>query len=170
MAKLDKKWTTLVCVMTLVFLSAEIVILIFRPHIKSLEADIRRESKLLEEEQVLLARKPSLEKEWEEKKSFFSSGLEPEAALNIWVKDLLSSAQSQSLALEKLEPAGIKTVPAGKKLTVFISFQGDIRKFVQFVYQLMDKDPLSQIESIDAKLDEGAKDLSFELMLGKIVK
>ena len=170
MAKLDRKWLTFGSVLISALASAGIVALIFMPRIGSLRRDIRNESKILEEEKALIAKKPSLETEWEEKKHFFESGSDAETVLNAWVKDLLVSAQSQTLALEKLEPAGIKTDAGGKKLTVFISFQGDIRKLARFVYQLMDQDPLSRIESIDVKLDEGSKALSFELMLGKIVK
>ncbi len=170
MAKLDKRWVTAGCVLTAVFLSASVIWLIFAPHFKVLRSDIGRESKLLEEERALLARKPSLQTEWEEKKNYFGSGLEPEAVLNAWVKDLLASAQTQTLTLEKLEPAGIKTGPDGKHLTVFISFGGDIRKFVRFVYQLMDKDPLSRIESMDIRLEENSRTLTFELLLGKLVR
>ena len=170
MAKLDKKWITLASVLIIALLSVGIVSFIFMPHIRRLRDDIQRESKILTEEKMLLIRKPILQAEWEEKKSFFGSGIQAEEVLNVWIKDLLASAQSQALTLEKLEPAGIKTSPGGKNLTVFISFQGDIRKFACFIYQLMDKDPLSRIESLDIRLEEGSKTLSFELMLGKIVQ
>ena len=170
MAKLDKRWVTLAGALIMALLSAVMISFIFMPHVKSFQNEIRQESKILEEEKKLLERKPVLQAEWEEKKNFFSPGLQAEEALNVWVKNLLASAQSEALTLEKLEPAGIKTGSGGKNLTVFISFRGDIRKFARFIYQLIDKDPLSQIESLDIRLEEGSKTLSFELMLGKIVK
>jgi hypothetical protein len=170
MAKLDKRWTAAGCALTAVILSASVILMVFGPHFKNLRNDITRESKVLQEERALLAKKTSLQVEWEEKKNFFYPGLEPEGVLNAWVKDLLTSAQSQALALEKLEPAGIKPTPDGKRLTVFISFQGDIRKFARFVYHLIHQDPLSRIEALNIRLEEGSRTLSFELMLGKIVK
>ncbi len=170
MAKLDKKWTTLVSVTITAMLSTAMMSLIFAPHFKSLRNDIQKKSTILKEEKRLLTRKPALQAEWNQKKNFFNPGVPAEEVLNVWVKELLASAQSQALALEKLEPAGIKKDAAGKKLTVFLSFQGDIRKLASFVYQLKDKDPLARIESLDIRLEEGSKIMTFELLLGKIVK
>ena len=169
MAKLNKKWMALGIAGALALSGGCILFSIFTSPIKDLQNDIQKESRILAEEKSLIANKPSFEKEWEEKKNFFSPGVESEAVLNNWVKDLLAAAQSQALTLEKLEPAGVKADAGVKKLAVFISFQGDIRKLAGFVYQLMEKDPLARIESIDVRLEEGAKTLIFELMLGKIV-
>ena len=169
MAKLNKKWATLVGVSGAALFAAAVVGCIFLPSIKRLCADVTRASKILEEEKALLVKKTSLQSEWEAKKDHLDQGLDPDSVLNAWVKDLLAAAQAESLTLEKLEPAGIRSGPEGKALTVFISFEGDIRQLIRLIYQLVEKDPLARIVSFDVRLDEESKRLSFELLLGKVV-
>lgn len=170
MAKLNLELTRPGSVWIAAALAAGLVWLAFTPFLKGLQGDVRRTGGDLEEARALLALKPALQSEWDAKKAFFNPGLDPDAALNAWIKDLLTLAQSQGLVLEKLEPAGIKKDTEGKSLTVFVAFQGDIRQFLRFMYQLMEKDPLSRIESFGARQEEASKPLAFELLLGKAVK
>lgn len=172
MEKLNKRWITCLCVLGAAALSAGVGASFFIPPIASLQSDIEGQTKILREQQMFLARKPALESEWDAKKNFFNSGLEPDTVLNAWMKDLLTYGQTQGLIMEKLEPAGIKTGAGeeGKNLAVFVSFQSDIRKLIGFIYHLTEADPLARVESFFARQDENAKTLSFELMLGKAVK
>src|SRR3989344_1509566 len=167
MAALTKIQTTFICVLMAALLSVGVVALVVARPSRELRNDVRRLSKALQEERLLLAKKPVLRSEWEAKKSFFHEGLGPDAALNAWVKELLTAAQSQALALEKLEPVG---AGKGGKLAVLISIKGDIRKLTRFMYQLAEKDPLSRIESFSVRREEGSKALFFELMLGKTIR
>ncbi len=170
MARLNKKWTTLIYLSAAALIGAYLVNIFFEAPIKRLRADVVQSAKVLEEEKALLAKKFSLQAEWESKKTMLSLGADPDSVLNAWVKDLLASAQTQSLVLEKLEPAGVRTGAEGKTLTVFITFQGNIRQLAGFVYRLAEKDPLSRIESFDIRREEESKNLSFELLLGKVVR
>ena len=114
-----------------------------------------------------LANKHFLEAEWESKKNLFISNPDSSEFLNAWLKDFITYAQSHSLKIDKLEPAGVKEGPNGKETSILISFQSDIRKFNEFVYFLLEKDPLSRIQSVFVRQDENSKNLSFEIMLGK---
>ncbi len=170
MAKLNKKWTTLACALSAALLGTFFVGFIFKAPTQRLRAEVTRSSKILQEEKTLLARKPALQSEWDAKKDMLGPGLEPDALQNAWVKELLACAQTQSLVLEKLEPAGVRTGAGGKTLTVFITFQGDIRQLVSFIYRLAEKDPLSRIESFNIRREEDSTSLSFELLLGKMIR
>lgn len=170
MEKLNKNWTTKGVVYIAAAMGAASIWLIFIPSIRSAQDQLERSARVLEGDRALLARKPALESEWESKRIYFQEGQESDEILNNWVKDLLASAQSQALIMEKLEPTGIKTGPEGRRLTVFLSFQGDILKFVRFIYQIIEKDPLSRVESFGMRQEDTAKGLNFELMLAKAVK
>ena len=152
------------------FLSMAVVTLFFIAPIRRLDTDIEKLSKLVQEERVLVAGKPALEAQWQKKKGVLDQGLDAEVVLSAWVKDLLSVAQSQSLALEKLEPAGVKTGVSGKTVSVFISFQGDIRRLVGFIYRLAEEDTLSRIDFFIIRQEEGSKNFFFELTLAKVVR
>lgn len=156
---MDKKQTTMAGITAAALLSAFAAFLIFLPPIRNEEEKIGRHEKVLEEYRQLLARKAQLESEWQSQRNIFT-GQPAQEVLNAWLKDLLNDAQSQSLTLDKLEPAGT---------AVFISFQGDIKKFNAFINHLIEIDPLARIQSVSIRQEEGSKNLSFELMLAKAV-
>jgi len=170
MARLNKKWKTLLYLSAIAVISVFFISTFFTASIKHIQADIVRSTRVLEEEKALLAKKSSLQAEWEAKKDMLSPGADPDSILNAWTKDLLAFAQAQALVLEKIEPAGVRTGTDGKTVTVFISFQGNIRQLAGLVYRLAEKDPLVRIESFDIRREEESKNLSFELLLGKAVR
>ena len=163
---MNKKQNTILVISVAALLSAFTVGLVFLPQIRSEEEKISRREKVLEEYRGLLARKTGLESEWESKRNNFPNQ-PPQEILNAWLKELLNDAQSQSLVLDKLEPAGIKEGPGGKETAVFVSFQGDIKKFNAFINHLLETDPLARVQSVSVRQEESAKNLSFELMLAK---
>lgn len=111
--------------------------------------------------------KAAIEAEWKTKKDFFSGSQDSSEALNAWLAGFINYAQSSGLKIDKLEPAGTKTGENGKEMSVFLSFQSDMRKFNEFIYFLLEKDLLSGIQSVFIRQDENSKKLSFELMLEK---
>lgn len=167
---MNKKRTTYLAVATVAILSHLIIAYLFSAPVKKLETEVNTLSKKLQEEKLILKQKVSLESEWQSQKNELRPGLEPDAMLNSWVKDLLACAQSQSLVLEKLEPAGVKSEGGVKKGSVFVSFHGDIRSLARYVYELLDKDVFSSIDSFGMRREEDAQNYSFELMLGKVAR
>ena len=170
MARLDKKWVTTGGVLASAILSACLITLISMPSFRSLYQDIGRLEKIRQEERALLAEKNRFQSEWDAKKKFLPSGQAADEVLSAWVKELLTLTQNQALKLEKMEPSGIKTEAGQKIITVFVSFQGDIREFIRFIYRLIEKDPLSRVESFHVRFQEDSKNLVFELMLGKQIQ
>ena len=165
---MNKKTNAIAGLLMTAAISLGLVLLVFAPEMRGAARDFENRQRLLAEYRRLLAGKPALESEWEKKKSVLEPGLGPDEALNAWIKELLDYAQTQGLSMEKLEPAGIKEGAEGKRMAVFMTFRGDIRKFVRFAYYLMETDPLASIESFLVRPDEqDPKNLSFELMLGK---
>lgn len=158
MAKLSKQGATLAAVLAVAVASAAVIVFSFGRSFRDLRDDIARARKILDETRLLLADRQALEDEWRSKKAFFTAGAQPAVVSSQWIKDLLALAQSQALLLEKLEPSGG---------AVFVSFQGDVRQLVRFVYQLKEKDPLSRLESFYARRQEDSPLFSFELMLAK---
>ena len=146
-------------------LSACLPFLFFQTEFKAAREKIQNRSGILVEYQELLTRKDSLESEWENKKIYFQS-IPPEEALSTWQKELMASAQSLSLVIDKLEPLGLK----GDEISVFLSFKGDMKKMDRFIYHLMESDPLSKVKSFSVRQEEGGKNLLFEVMLAKGIK
>lgn len=170
MARLSKEWTTPVVVTTMAVISAVLIGTVFMPAIQKSRREVSQARDILNENRAFLAGKDGMESEWAAKKDYFHPGAEADATLSAWIKELLSFAQTQGLMLEKLEPAGVKSGPDGKSVAVFVFFRGDIRKFVSFIYDLTEKDPLSRVESVVTRWEEDSKSLSFELMLVKAVR
>jgi hypothetical protein len=168
MESLNQTQVTLLGALALAGVSAAAIGASVSPACTKLSADIRKAAQTLAEERALFDKKPVLESEWQKKKDFFYSGLSPDVALNAWVKELLNAAQSQTLTLEKLEPAGLRA--EGKELSVFVSFRSDMRAFLRFAYGLAENDPLSRIQSFSVRRDEGTKIFLFELMLAKVAE
>lgn len=164
---MNKKWAGILAAIALAVLTVFAVLGVFSPAFKNAQEKIQESYHVLSSPEIL--GKKTLESEWESKKNIFVSGRESSEFLNEWLKEFINYAQSNSLKIEKVEPAGVKEGPAGKETTVFISFQSDMRKFNEFVYFLLEKDPLAKIESVFVRKDEDSKNLSFEIMLGKTV-
>ncbi len=129
---------------------------------------VRSEQKLLQV-RLLLARTTELESVWGVKKSLFESNTPREGFTNEWIDKLIKSAQSRALVIDKVEPAGTNS-STPKKMTVYISSQGDIQKMTAFLYGLMENDPLARVESFSIKPNENTKKISFEFMLSKTIQ
>jgi hypothetical protein len=140
----------------------------FSPLLRSKKETLEEKRKLLQSAEALLSRKEALEKEWQEKKALLPSASSPDEALNLWVKELLGQATSQNLTFTKMEPQGLKEKDGRKEIRLFLAFEGDIRKLLYLLYYLLEKDPLSRIESFSIKEGE-ARTFSYELTLGKIL-
>lgn len=160
---MTQKWKTIGIMAALALGSIGLVGLIFAPLIHRAEEEIRRHAGTLAEYRELMKRKESFEAEWNVKKNYMSQGIPAEEVLNSWQKALMGYAQAESLTLNKLEPAGMKD----KEASVFLSFQGDMKQLVRFIYHLMDSEPLATIQSFSLRQEEGSKEFSFEMMLGK---
>jgi hypothetical protein len=170
MVRLNKKYKTYLIISVAAILTGSLIWFVGSASIKDLNHKVNQAAQELRENEDLLSKKPLLQSEWESKKAFFESGSNQDDIFNTWVKDLLTLAQSQSLSLEKLEPVGTKTDSEGKRCTIFVSFEGDMTKFTQFIYQLIQKDPLSTVESFGVRQQEDSKTLLFELLLAKAIK
>lgn len=167
---MNKQRTTYLAVTALAIVGYMLTAAFFSSPVRKLESDVRTLSQKLAEDRTTLKQKPALEAEWQGQKSELEPGTEADAMLNAWVKDLLAYAQSQSLVLEKLEPAGVKTDSGFKRATVFVSFHGDIRSLITYVYELMDRDAYSSVDSFGMRREEEAQTYAFELVLGKAVR
>lgn len=146
---------TLAAAASAVLLSGILIWTVFSPAFSNLEKGIRAESGRLDEKRSLLANKKELTEEWAANEKYFQAAGETSGQ---WLKDLLNAAQSESLTVDRIEPA--------KSDEVFMSFQGDILKFTRFMHRLMQDDPLAEVLSFSARQEEGKdKNLSFEILL-----
>lgn len=167
MKSVKEKALTLGIALLVAILSYAFLFLVFSPSLRSQKEDLREKREALYLAETLLSRKEELEKEWERKKSTFPQGFSSEETLNLWVKELLSFASSEGITFSRMEPQGMKEKEEGRELRLSLSFQGDIRKLIHFLYYLLGKDPLSRIESFSIKQEEETKSFTYELLLGK---
>lgn len=165
-----KEIFTLSALVLLALLSYGFVQVLTAPLLRSKVEELERKKEAFQESQSLFSQRKSSESEWEKVKTLLPKTQTPEEALNLWVKELLSYAQSEGITFTKLEPQGTKEKEAGRKeLRLFLLFQGDIRKLIHFLYFLIEKDPLSRIETFSLKQEEETKIFSYELTLGKVL-
>lgn len=159
---------TVTAAMFLALLCYGFVQVLMSPLRKSKVEELERKRETFQETQLLLSQRKSYESEWEKAKALLPKTQTPEEALNLWVKELLSFAPSEGITFTKLEPQGTKEKEAGRKeLRLSLLFQGDIPKLIHFLYFLLEKDPLSRIETFSLKQEEETKAFSYELTLGK---
>lgn len=165
---MKKRIVTLSTILLLSLISYGFVQVLMAPLQSSKEAELQRTREAFQEAQSLISQRKSYESEWEKQKALIPKSQTPEEALNLWVKDILSYAQSEGITFTKLEPQGLKEKEGGRKeIRLFLLFQGDIRKLIYFLYFLLEKDPLSRIEIFSLKQEEETKNFSYELTLGK---
>lgn len=117
---------------------------------------------------TFLSRKDTFQNLWSEKKDFFKS-LKQEELLNDWIKELLAYAESNHMTFRKLEPAGVKETKGTKEQRLAVSFQGDIRTCIHFLYYLTEHDPLAAIRGFALQQDEETKQWLIEIQMGKIL-
>lgn len=164
---MKRKIFTLSIALSLALLSYGFLRALTAPLERSKGEELARRREALQEAQALLSQRESYESEWEKTKALLPKTQTPEESLNLWVKELLSFAQSEGITFTKLEPQGMKEKEGGRKeLRLFLLFQGDIRKLIHFLYFLLEKDPLSRIETFSLKQEE-TKNFTYELTLGK---
>lgn len=164
---MKRRIVTLVVAGVFALFSYGFVQVLMAPLQKSKEAELQRTREAFQDAQRLLSQRKSYETEWEKAKVLFPPSQTQEEALNLWVKEILSYAQSEGVTFTKLEPQGVKEKEEGRKeLRLFLLFQGDIRKLIHFLYFLLEKDPLSRIETFSLKQEE-TKNFTYELTLGK---
>ena len=168
MEKLKERTINLGVVLIVGLLSFFLAFLFFSPLVRSKKEVLEEKRTQLQSAEVLLSRKETIEKEWREKKSLLPPASGPDEALNLWVKEILSQATSQSLTFTKMEPQGLKEKDGRKEIRLFLAFEGDIRKLLYLLYHLLEKDPASRIEAFSIKGGE-ERAFSYELTLGKIL-
>jgi len=156
---------TLATIFFLALLSYGFTRILFHPLVQEKERELQEKKEALREIEQLVSQKASYASQWENKKALLPISQTPEEALNLWVKELLSHAQSEGITFTRLEPQGVKEKGKGKALRLFLTFQGDIRKLIHLLYYLNEKDPLSRIESYSMKEEEGTKTFTYELTL-----
>ncbi len=164
----DKRICTAGGTAAFVLITGIIIWSCFAPSVRTEQEQVKRREQTLAEAEALVSRKAALQTEWETKKEIFMRTGTQEEISNAWLRTLLNYSQSQSLTIEKMEPAGIKNGPRGKETLVFLSFRGNILKLIEFIYHLSQADPLARIESFSVRLEEGeTQNLSYELLIGK---
>ncbi len=150
---MNKKTRTVMGIAGVCLLSMLIIWTVYLPAIRAGEEGIRRQERIFRDYQSLLRRKVNVQSEWQSLKSSRED-------LNTFLKALLAYAQGSRLAMDKLEPAGDNSV--------FVSFQGDVIKLADFIYELTEKHPAVKIRSFSMRRDENAKSFSYEFMLGEL--
>ena len=169
MERLDKKNVTLIAAILLSMICILGASLIWRHFWAETHRAMLRSEVAIKQAKVLLSKKKTMELEWDLKKGYLISGVSPDELLNTWLKELLEYAQTQSLQIDKIEPAGVRSGDQGKESMVFLSFQADINKLAKLLYHLLEADPMAKIESFSIRQEEDSKRLSVELMLGKAI-
>ena len=142
-----------------------VVALAFAPAFSKANGRILRHSETLRDYRELIQKKEGLESEWEAKKNQFNRGALPEEILNAWQQALMAHAQSESLILDKIEPVGKNE----GEVSLFLSFQGDMKKLIRFIYHLRERDALVRLKSFSLRQEEGSRNFSFEMILGKAI-
>lgn len=164
---------TISSAITIAFISYLFISLLFSRALRIQNDELEGKRVHLKEAEMLVARKPDYQKDWESKKSVLPTHFSDDHLLNLWVKDLLSYASSEGLTFTKLEPQGVRMGEGengGKgELRLYLEFQGDVRKLIRFLYYLSEKDPLSRMDSLSIKKEEGIKNFSYQMTLRRIV-
>ncbi|MBI4115339.1 MAG: PilN domain-containing protein, partial [Candidatus Omnitrophica bacterium] len=101
----------------------------------------------------LIARKADYEKEWGKFKDRM------EKPHDQWTKTFLDYSQKESVLFEKIEPES--------ESRLYLLFGGDITQLLRFFYYLLEKEPLTQIESFSIRQDDEIKGLIYEITLAK---
>ncbi len=164
-------WKTLISIGTaclLTFLSYALVYLVFSGSFKARSEELKNRALEVSEAKLLFSQKDTYQKKWEAVKPAFKTNSTQDEALNQWVKDLLSHASEEGITFSKLEPQAVKKAPDGRRqMSLYLEFQGDIRKLTRFIYHLLEKDPFSKMDSFSLKKEDSDKSFSYQLTLAK---
>lgn len=157
---LDKRrLMTIGIVSLLAFISYVLISLLFSGLLKARNEELENRTLEVSEAKNLFSQKEIFQKEWEAMRSKLKvEPISQDQVLNQWVKDLLSYASEEGITFSKLEPQGMR---------LYLEFQGDIRKLNRFIYHLLEKDPLSKIDSFSLKKEDSDKNFSYQLTLAK---
>lgn len=137
----------------------------YRPSFQRVHEAMTTHRRLSEEYRGLIQRKDTIESAWRARRGDFQSDAASGDILNDWQKSLMSLAQADALIVHKLEPAGTKDDEAA----MFVSFEGDILKFIQFIYRLLETEPLVRIKTFSLRQGDEHGNFIFEIMLGKVL-
>lgn len=162
MKSVKKQILTIAALIFAVFISWSINHLFFSSSHETAKAELEAKFAALQEYRGLLSRKDVLKKTWEEEQGKLSSSQNSSESLNLWVKDLVSRGEAGSIRFDKLEPHESK-----KEISVSLAFQGEIKKFVHFLYGLLEKDPASKLEALSVKTGESRNTLVYEMTLAR---
>lgn len=160
-----KKWTTLALTAAAGLVLGLAVFLWFAPLFQCKNAQWREQRSKLAEAESLLSGKKEIESIWDRKRSVLTPSASGEAGLNLWLKELLNYSQAEGLVFDRIEPESAGSDKAETK--VFLHFEGGIRKLIQFLYYLSEKDPLARVESFSVKREEESRNFGYELVLSK---
>ncbi len=140
---------------------------IFGPIWRGADESGERSLQALSETQYFLEQKQKIEENWNLNKRYSNRGVTVDEVVNQWMKELLTYAQSQSIQIDKIEPAGIREKESGQGLLLFVSFQTDIKKLTAFLYFLAESDPLTGIQSLVVRKEDDPRRLLAEIILRK---
>lgn len=166
MANLKQGTVTAALILMVLSLAVFVCSLLAGPGIYQLKENKRRQTERMETYRQLLRDRQAIEAQWNQQAIDFQAATSVEA-LNLWVKALIATAEEQGIVVEKLEPKQTKDREGEEKIGVYMTFKGDIRKFVRFLYALREQDPLSSVEEFRIDQEEGAKVFRYEMSLSR---
>jgi hypothetical protein len=166
MASLKQRIASAGLALMAVSLAVFVCSLLAGPGIHQLKEKQRQKTDRIETYRQLLRDRQAIETQWKKQEIDFKTATSVEA-LNLWVKALIAVAEGQGIVIEKLEPKQTKDREGQEKIGVYMTFKGDIRKFVRFLYALREQDPLSYVEEFRIDQEEGAKVFRYEMSLAR---
>lgn len=170
MEHLKKQGISAAAALIVVFAVFSFVQMMFAPALMKKETALREQRASLERLSRNLSQKDFYEEEWLQHQKLFETDTAGESLVNAWVKDLLSYASAEGLAFSKMEPQGLRKTGSRDRVRLYVSFQGGIEVLTDLVTYLMEKDPLSEVESFVIKGEGAPGRFTYELVLGKVLK
>lgn len=143
---------------------------LFAPALASKEEELREQRISLERLNRNLSQKDFYQEQWLQHQKLFEADAAGESLVNAWMKDLLAYASSNGIAFSKMEPQDARRTGSRDKVRLYLSFQGGIDALTELVNYLMEKDPLSEVESFVIKGEGSPGRFTYELVLGKVLK
>lgn len=153
-----------------VFTVFSFVQMLFAPALEKKETALSEQRASLERLSRNLSQKDFYEEQWLQHQKLFEADAAGESLVNAWVKDLLSYASAEGIAFSKMEPQGVRKTGSRDKVRLYVSFQGGIEVMTDLVTYLMEKDPLSEVESFVIKGEGTPGRFTYELVLGKVLR
>ncbi len=144
--------------------------MLFSSALEKKETALQEQRSSLERLSKNLSQKDFYEEQWRQHQKLFEADAAGESLVNAWVKDLLSYASSEGIVFSKMEPQGVRKAGSRDKVRLYLSFQGGIAVLTDLVTHLIEKDPLSEIESLVVKGEGAPGRFTYELVLGKVMR